>query len=332
VGGNLKIFKFNDLNGNGAQDAGEPPLPGWSFTTTGPGDYTNTSVTDAFGLITLDDIAPGSYTMTEAVAPGWRLTTPPNPKTALVTSGQTTGLAFGNQQLGILKIFKFNDLNGNGVQDAGEPPLQGWSFTTTGPGGYSNTSITDASGLITLSNLVPGDYTSTEALPGGWRLTTPPNPKKAAVVGGQTAGLTFGNQQLGSLKIFKFEDKNWNKVKDAAEPAIPGWGFNIAGPLGYTFSGVTDASGFISLANLIPGSYTVTEIEKGGGWISTNGPDVRTIVVPPGGEGKVEFGNEILPATPASSTLGMWLMIGSLAGLMAFLMLRNKTPARRHNQ
>jgi hypothetical protein len=129
---------------------------------------------------------------------------------------------------------------------------------------------------------------------------------------------------LGSLKIIKFEDKNWNKAKDAAEPAIAGWGFNIAGPSGYTFSGVTDASGFISLTNLVPGSYTVTEETKPGGWVPTNGAGTRTAMVPPGGVATFEFGNEILPATPASSNLGMWLMIGGFTGAMALFILRRR--------
>jgi hypothetical protein len=28
----------------------------------------------------------------------------------------------------VITVHKFNDLNGNGVQDSGEPPLAGWTF------------------------------------------------------------------------------------------------------------------------------------------------------------------------------------------------------------
>src|SRR3989442_11359281 len=46
-----------------------------------------------------------------------------------VSSGSTeTGNDFGNFQQGTKSGVKFNDLNGNGVKDPGEPGLSGWTI------------------------------------------------------------------------------------------------------------------------------------------------------------------------------------------------------------
>jgi len=47
-----------------------------------------------------------------------------------------------------LQIFKFQDLNGDGVYEPGqgETPLSGWQFNITGPG-YSSSGITNWSGI-----------------------------------------------------------------------------------------------------------------------------------------------------------------------------------------
>ena len=136
----------------------------------------------------------------------------------------------------------------------------------------------------------------------------------------------FMAQQPGALKIFKFEDKNWNSVKDPTESVLPGWEFKITGPGGYNSSCITDASGLIELSNLLPGAYTVTEIPKPGGWVPTNGPGTRVEAVTPGGITTIEFGNEILPQTPAFSNLSVGLLIGGFAGIMMFLILRKRKP------
>jgi hypothetical protein len=99
---------------------------------------------------------------------------------------------------GGLEIFKFNDLNGNGVQDTGELPLAGRQVTITGPGGYSSSAITNAAGLIILTGLVPGTYIVTEIVPPGWTVITPNPQTVTVVVGGVVQQVRFAErQQLG---------------------------------------------------------------------------------------------------------------------------------------
>jgi hypothetical protein len=76
----VTVCKFNDLNGNGTQDSGEPTIPGWPITATGVDSTTgatNQTVliqTDDTGCFTfsISDLTPGStraITLTEGTEP-----------------------------------------------------------------------------------------------------------------------------------------------------------------------------------------------------------------------------------------------------------------------
>jgi uncharacterized repeat protein (TIGR01451 family) len=93
------IFKFHDLDGDGKQDPNEPGLPGWPFTVSpAPLPSTPSPVTTGpQGAICFGVEAPGTYTITEVVQPGWTPTTPTT-QTVTVTPGQTVNVAFGNKQ------------------------------------------------------------------------------------------------------------------------------------------------------------------------------------------------------------------------------------------
>jgi len=96
--GQICITKFNDLNGNGKPDQNEPLLSGWVFNVTDQnGNLIGTITTNppVVAAACLKMPAPGTYTVTEQVQPGWTPTTP-NPQTVTVSPGQTLNLTFGN--------------------------------------------------------------------------------------------------------------------------------------------------------------------------------------------------------------------------------------------
>jgi hypothetical protein len=96
--------KYLDLNGDGAPNAGEPGLPGWTIfldtDNSGSLDDGEISVmTDATGAYSFTNLVPGTYTVREVVQAGWRRTgTNPGPITA-TGGGETSGVDFGNQPL-----------------------------------------------------------------------------------------------------------------------------------------------------------------------------------------------------------------------------------------
>ena len=70
--------KWNDLNGNGQRDAGEPPLLDWHvhlFCNDDPSFHQEVT-TDLNGAYAFIGLRPGAYTVCVAVQPGWTQTAP----------------------------------------------------------------------------------------------------------------------------------------------------------------------------------------------------------------------------------------------------------------
>ncbi|MGD1044155.1 MAG: SdrD B-like domain-containing protein [Bacteroidota bacterium] len=101
--GSICGMKFNDLNGNGVKDKGEPGLPGWqiglNIAAIPP------VMTDSLGNYCFNNLPAGTYTVAETNQNGWQQTAPPSPGTYTVTltSGQNLdSLNFGNKMVSTL--------------------------------------------------------------------------------------------------------------------------------------------------------------------------------------------------------------------------------------
>jgi hypothetical protein len=92
------VTKFDDLNGNGVRDSGEPLLPGWTFQVKSPsGSSAGTITTGGSTPACVAAPASGTYTISEVLQPGWTPTTP-NPQTAAVAAGRSVNLSFGSKK------------------------------------------------------------------------------------------------------------------------------------------------------------------------------------------------------------------------------------------
>lgn len=86
----LIILKFKDLDGDGIWDFGEPPIPGWKITVSGPVQRGQNppivaqGVTDATGLFSFTPSVAGTYRISEELRPGWQPTTSPFVTVAVV--------------------------------------------------------------------------------------------------------------------------------------------------------------------------------------------------------------------------------------------------------
>lgn len=275
-------IKFEDLNANGVRDPGEPGLAGFTITLTPttPGAPAQTVTTDANGNFIFLNVAPGSYTLSETLQQGFSLTLPANnviPVT-LDAGGSSITNTFGNFRgvlTGTVTGVKFNDLNGNGIRDAGEPGLAGVTITRTGsindPAGTPLSVVTDAQGNFTFANVPFGTFTLTETVPVGFAQTAPapPGTNSATINFAQrtVSGLLFGNRALvqpGTVSGEKFNDANGNGVRDAGEGGLSGVTIRLTDSSGTVRTAVTNSAGAFSFADVTPGAYTVSEVVPSG--------------------------------------------------------------------
>ena len=107
------------------------------------------------------------------------------------------------EETGDLIVYKFEDLDEDGVHDEGEPMLEDWEFSlyepeleptvaVLPPMTEIDSGLTDEFGELLFDELDPGMYYVTETLKSGWTNTTPLT-QGVEVVEGETAELWFGN-------------------------------------------------------------------------------------------------------------------------------------------
>jgi hypothetical protein len=93
--------------------------------------------------------------------------------TAIDHCGNRSTCQFTVTVLGYLCGIKFEDRNGNGVMDPGEPGLSGWTIELLQNGQVIATTVTGADGRFCFLGLGLGDYVVREVPQPGWQPTTP---------------------------------------------------------------------------------------------------------------------------------------------------------------
>ncbi|MCL4207257.1 MAG: PD40 domain-containing protein, partial [Pirellulaceae bacterium] len=174
------------------------------------------------GLYRFGDVPTGEYFVREVQQTGWRQISPAASGAYLVDVPvgviSITDLDFGNQQLGSISGYKFEDLNGDGIRDEGEPGLSDWTIVLDRDADGQNlmTTTTDSDGRYEFANLEPGTYLVNELLQSGWAQSLPPlGEYSLSLTASQHAGgLDFGNFVRGSVHGFAFDDANANGLLD----------------------------------------------------------------------------------------------------------------------
>ncbi|MGB8217548.1 MAG: SdrD B-like domain-containing protein [Candidatus Methanoperedens sp.] len=240
--GSICGIKFNDLNGNGMQDAGEPGLPGWQINMTGSADLSVT--TNGTGSYCFNNLKPGNYTIGEVNQNGWTQTAPSAGTYSFeLTSGQNImDQNFGNSRIspatspGSICGIKFNDLNGNGVQDAGEPGLPGWQINIGGSADLSVT--TDEKGNYCFNELKPGDYKIGEVNQNGWLQTAPSQGYYTVTL---TSGQNIKDQNFGNKLDTCVNGKAWSPLGTGTNGEV--WALAVIGTDLYAGGTFTTAGG-----------------------------------------------------------------------------------------
>ena len=245
--GRIQITKKTDPTG--ATDS-------FGFTTTGLGPMFTLSdgQTKAFS-----DVKVGHYTVSESDLAGTGFqfhdiscSTPPGGST-IGTTGQTLAIdlaaadtvdcTFHNTKLANITGLKYEDRNGDGVKQAGEPGLAGFSFALNGG---TTTVTSDANGAFGWPNLAPGNYTITKvAGPGGRRQTEPASGGVSVALGaGEAKSVQFGNTPLSDIGV---------TFTPETTPAATQSTISCTGQGSST-------TGSLSATGLAPGTYTCTVV------------------------------------------------------------------------
>ncbi len=231
--GEIHGLKFNDLNGNGIRDAGEPPVAGVAINATLGGISLHETVTDINGNYNFTGLESGLYTIHEEPPPFFVQTFPDGDHIVVLADDETrTGVDFGNHLVGPGQIngTKWLDADSDGVFDAGESGVQGVSITLwklTPPdtsGSFTGFTTTDINGDYGFSNLEPGFYRVEENTPFGSTQTFPANGQDqfVEVNGNIIENVDFGNHiaDPGQIKGSVWNDDNENGVRDAGETGL----------------------------------------------------------------------------------------------------------------
>ena len=222
--------------------------------------------TGADGKITITNVRPGNYVITEIKAPDGYLIDDPT-RTITVTSGDTQTIVFKDTKPGGLIIEKRDSVT--------KVPLAGATFKVTTSdgrfvaqdGGATSTNglyTTDANGQIHIVDLDPDTYVVTEVTaPDGYLMDAPSQTVK--IEKNDTQTLTFYDTPLGGLTIVKVDSESGKRLEGAKIEVA-----KLNGEIVGTY--VTDKLGVIQLPDLDDGWYQLTEIKAPKGYLLDSTP------------------------------------------------------------
>ena len=180
---------WEDVDGDGIQNPGEGGMSGVTVRLfDGNGAEVASTVTDDDGVYVFDDLRPGTYHV-EVDIPGGFVASPRDQGSdeavdSDIDSGGVmvaTTLESGEEDVswdaGVavpasIGDLVWEDLDGDGIQDPGEPGIEGVTVRLlTGGGTQVRTAVTDADGEYRFSGLRPGTYRIEVDLPDGYAAT-----------------------------------------------------------------------------------------------------------------------------------------------------------------
>ncbi len=258
---------YNDLNGDGTRQLGDPPLASWTIDLLDShGTLVATTTSDASGHYSFANLPSAVFTIEEVVQPGWYITEPTNPPgtyTLTPPAGSVvTGLDFGNFKAITVSGNVYNDLDGNGVHGPSEPGLGGWTVDLEdSSGNVLATVLTDSSGNYSFSGVGGGTYLIAQVIQTNWVQTQPLYPTVYTVTpqsGQNLLALNFGDHASPALSPVAVIDNGQPGYSETGTWSTAVGGFNGTNRVAQTVrgSGHTSTASW-TFSGLVPATYFV---------------------------------------------------------------------------
>jgi uncharacterized surface anchored protein len=247
------------------------PLKDAKFSVYKDSAILGTYTTGADGAITVPNLEPGWYTVSEYAAPqGYVLDD--TPQSVQVTSEKLHKLTFEDKKLASLQIIKTDEYNGT--------PLAGAKFRIiTQAGEFVADVTTDATGKASVPNVVPGWYVIAETkAPAGYIISE--SAKTVEVRATVPTVVTVTNRAENNLEIVKLDAYTRAPLSGATFKVEHSNGAKVG-----TYT--TDSTGKILVVNLKEDTYVVSEIKAPDGYQLDNEPQI--VVIEGGKLQSVEF-------------------------------------------
>ncbi|TFW29789.1 SdrD B-like domain-containing protein [Duganella callida] len=285
-----------DSNGDGIQQNNELGAKGVKVTLLNEkGMAIATDVTDASGVYSFTDLAPGKYSVKFDAPDGYLFTKQNQGSNSAVDSdvdanGLTAQFTLSSGQVdkthdaGLVKTGSigdkvWEDLNYNGIQDSGEKGVDGVTVKLydANTGKVLGTTVTHDGGQYLFDDLAAGSYKVEVLTSSGWYFTksgqgNDSNDSDITTVSGssgKTGAITLGvgqnitTEDAGIYRKASIGDKVWrdanhNGVQDTGEEGIAGISVSLFDAVTGKQLGSTiktDANGNYKFGDLTPGSY-----------------------------------------------------------------------------
>lgn len=238
-------------------------------------DGAQTTTTDPDGFYLFDTVPVGEHSIVVTPPPGYSTTQPLQP--VVVPPGVEAPI----EDVDFVLV---ENPTLSGTVRANGAGVSGVTVTATAPGGTTLTAVTDANGDYTFPRLRSGDYAISVSTPAGYTgvgATT----REESVTTVDVADVDFELARLGSLSG-AVRTEGGDPVSGAVIVVDTGAG---------TQQLTTDADGGYGLADLPPGSYTLTITPPAG--TSVVGSATRTVVITAAGEAIVDQDFTLAAAT-----------------------------------
>ncbi len=208
--GSVRGTVYDDLNGDGVRNTGEPGLAGVTAYDDRNGNGTmdtgeTNTVSDAKGNYILEHLVGGPTQIRVTPFSGRRLTSPAaGYNTITLPNIKTKGRNFGLTTTAIVRGTVFNDVNSNGTQDTGEAGLSAWTvYIDKNNDGKFNPKkekvrLANSRGDYRFAGLTPGTYIIRIVPKTGFTTTAPASGLFKLKL---TSGRSLSNRRFGEKAI-----------------------------------------------------------------------------------------------------------------------------------